>query len=107
MVDPDRARELAEAERFLRDRIEQMAWHDDTTNDALKVLLAEYDRRGAELAASRRIVEAATALVEHWDSGCFEAEYDDIRERLEDALAAAVRSDQPEVPGTEGEQADA
>lgn len=90
VVDPDRARELAEAERFLRDRIEQMAWHDDTTNDALKVLLAEYDRRGAELAASRRIVEAATALVKRFGpSGG--AEFTATSRLLLDALASALR----------------
>lgn len=87
---PDRDRALAEAERFLRDRVREMAWHDDSTNDAVETVLAEYDRRG-------EVVAAASALVEHWQAApkWRGADYAARNFELLDALAAAVGRREP------------
>lgn len=111
---PSEGGALAEAERFLRDRIEEMARHDDATNDAIAVVLAECDRRGLELAEDvgvmnalrrhrdearaalarcRKVVQAATALAAQWESmrRCYQSveESNQLGDLL-DALAAEV-----------------
>lgn len=104
--------DLAEAERWLRQYFDQ---GDEFTHRA-GLVMAEYDRRGAEIARlkadnakyaadfltigavigkQRAIIEAATALVEAWDAtpGYVRnvvIDFDDDMMRAFDALAAAV-----------------
>lgn len=55
----------AEAERFLRERIAEMASHDDPTNDAAAAVLAALDAARAEVERLRAI-EHRAAEISRW-----------------------------------------
>jgi hypothetical protein len=106
--------DLAEAERWLRQYFDQ---GDEFTHRA-GLVMAEYDRRGAEIARleadnakyvadfltigavigeQRAIVEAATSLVEEWEAIRNPADklVWTIAEQLTERLATAVRKETP------------
>lgn len=76
---------------------------------SLHVVLAEYDRRGAQLARQAPVVEAARAAVGRYRPGCGDPTFGQSWTGAEpwicdkiamDALVAAVRElDRPEVSG--------